>query len=159
MSYRVDIDTIISDLIALFKNNLVALNQGMDTEFEIAKVDDQIEDDVSRVSPSGLYPKIFVFSPLDKTEEIDGIGIRCRKKVIQNISIVGITKVYMKNANQDNIDARNLASNIDEILRLNRKFSSQLLDCNPNFTRPMADDEAIYINMFLTNLACDVSII
>jgi hypothetical protein len=157
MSYRADIDTIFSDLIALLKANLTTLNQGLTTTFGATTTATQILDSVPRVKPDGQYPCLFVYSG-GKTETVSSISNRARKKVIQTIKIAGVCKLYRQDGNLDNKDARNLAANIDELMRNNSNFSSQVLDCNPVSTIIPEDMDGIYYNAFETSLECELDI-
>jgi len=155
MTYRADIDTIFSDLVALLKANTTKLNQGMTTTF--TNTTTQILDSVPRVKPDGQYPCLFVYSG-GKVETVSSISNRCRKKVIQTIKIAGVCKLYRQEANLDNKDARNLAANIDEIIRLNSNFSAQVLDCNPISTIIPEDMDGVYYNAFETSIECELDI-
>lgn len=155
MSYRVAIDTIFSDLIALLKANTTTLNQGLTTTF--TNTTTQILDGVPRVKPDGQYPVIFVYSG-GKIETVSSISNRCRKKVIQTIKIAGVCKLYRLDANLDNKDARNLAANIDELIRNNPNFSAQVLDCNPVSTIIPEDMDGVYYNAFETSIECELDI-
>ena len=155
MSYRADINTIYSDLLALFRANLATLNQNLTGTITNGTL--QIVDGVPKAVGDSLHPIIFIHQG-SKTETSEAIGNRCRKKVVQTILITATSKMFIKEGNTDNKDVRNLMANIDELIRNNPTFSTQVLDCNPSNTQLLYDDRFVYINTFETSLDCELDI-
>jgi len=157
MAYRVNINLLYTDLVALFINNLATLNQNLTTPFTTAKAASQIVDGIPKAMPNDLNPCIFIHQGA-KIETVVGLGLKCRKKVVQTILITATAKVFIKEGNTENKDVRNLMANIDELLRNNNNFSAQVLDCNPSNTQLLYDDKYVYINTFETSLECDLDV-
>lgn len=155
MSYRVDIDIIYTDLIALLRANLATLNQNLTVPFTNATL--QIKDNVPRGLGDSLNPVIFIHQG-SKNETSEGVSNRCRKKVIQTILITAKTKAFRQEANVDDKDNRNLQANIDELFRNNPEFSAQVIDCNPSTTNVFYNESTPYITISETSLDCEIDI-